>query len=713
MFKLVIKKTGKLQQEIILKDKSEFFIGRAQDCDVVLPAEHSISRKHLQLQRTEDGQWKITNLSQNNALIIDGSEITEGIIDSGQPFYVQNYEFCLFKVHSLEKQSSASSMDSKKNAAEMNLAGNEFAESTNQVDIPVYSDDVVTSPKKDSPTNDNNNLVDDPLNEPEANLVLANNTNISGVNSGDQTTIMNMSKGQNQLTAYLKVSIEEEAPLDIFKLEEDQSTWMIGRDETADVIIDSPNISRKHFKIKQKQGLYYIKDLKSSNGIILNDKKLTPGKYYPIQSSDGIFIVDTEIIFEVKNLALAKEVANMKLPTNKALVAHQQNTQQPYANLPGHYVPHPLPAHIPGAVMETPQENAPPSSSFLAKYKKRIFIYGAIAAVIGFFLLPNEKPSENVTKNEMVQDVELNSLTSEQQEYVKNAYHMGQQFYARKQFVNCQNEIKKIHQYVDTYQDSRKLGAACDQATMHERTLYDIEEKKKKAQQTDQFIQTVTSKCQNEFSTFKIKHELMSCLNPAIELSPADSRIQTLIDTFEFNEIQKQEKAQAIAARKAKIKTIRKKYLQAQALHKAGKIEQSISTYKNFIKISNYKELMEDKKQAGRELANVQESYHNKINYLNSQCAEQLSAGQFKKAYYMCEKAAQLIPEPRNKTALALMEKAKLTLQTKMKKYYEEASLNESTGHVSKAQEFWKNILNQDVHTGSYYEKAKIKMSKY
>lgn len=709
MFKLVIKKTGKLQQEVSLKDKNEFVIGRAQDCDVVLPRDHSISRKHIQIQQTEDGQWKITNLSQSSALIIDGNETAEGIIDTNQPFYVQNYEFCLTKELSLEKQSSASSADSKKNASEMNLAGNE---STNQMNIPVYSDAIAASEQNNS-VNDDDTPKDDPLNESEVNLALVKNTNISGANSSDQTAVMDMNQSKNQLTAYLKVSIEEEAPLDIFKLEEDQSTWMIGRDESADIVIDSPNISRKHFKIKQKQNLYHIKDLKSSNGIILNDKKLKPGKYYPIQSGDAIYIVDTEIIFEVKNLALAKEVASMKLPASKALVAHQQNAQQSHTQLPGHYIPPPLPSHISGAVMETPQENIPPSPSFLAKYKKRIFIYGSIAIVAVFFLLPNKKQPENIKKDEIVQDIELNSLTPEQQEYVKNAYHMGQQFYARKQFVNCQNEIKKIHQYVDTYQDSKKLGAACNQAATHERALHDIEEKKKKAEQTDQFIQKVTAKCQKEFNTFKMKHELMSCLNPAIELSPADARILTLIDTFEFNEIQKREKAQAIAARKAKIKKIRSKYLKAQALHRSGKIEQSISTYKDFIKISNYKELKEDKEEARRELAAVQESYHNKINQLNSQCSEQISAGQFKKAYYVCEQAAQQIPEPRNKKALELMQTAKLTLQAKMKKKYEEASLNESTGHVPKAQEIWESILKQDVETGLYYEKAKIKMSKY
>ena len=89
---------------------------------------------------------------------------------------------------------------------------------------------------------------------------------------------------------------------------------ILGRDETADIIVDNPNISRQHFKITKEGGDYFIEDLKSSNSTILNDKELRPGKPYAIQSGDMIYILDIEIAFEIK-ISLWKRVSSNESPS--------------------------------------------------------------------------------------------------------------------------------------------------------------------------------------------------------------------------------------------------------------------------------------------------------------------------------------------------------------------------------------------------------------
>ena len=59
------------------------------------------------------------------------------------------------------------------------------------------------------------------------------------------------------------------------------------------------------------------------------------------------------------------------------------------------------------------------------------------------------------------------------------------------------------------------------------------------------------------------------------------------------------------------------------------------------------------------------------------------------------------------------MDQSKQSLETQMKPLYEEAGLNENVGNVNIAMEYWKKIINQDVNTGLYYQRAKEKVKKY
>ena len=251
------------------------------------------------------------------------------------------------------------------------------------------------------------------------------------------------------------------------------------------------------------------------------------------------------------------------------------------------------------------------------------------------------------------------------------------------------------------------------QAAENKRSQYDLEQKRKKAEETEKFIQKITSKCEQEFDRFKLKYELVDCLNPAIELAPADSRIHTLTERFVAIELEKEEKRQRIAERKRFIGSIRSKYTYAKSLYKGGKILKSMSAYQHFINISNHKELKETRETAKRELASIKKNFNDTNKRLNRECEGQFNNQNFQKAYYTCKKASEKIPVPHNKKTLVFMDKARQKLEVKMRPIYEEASLNESVGNVSIAKEYWNKILSQDVNTGLYYKRAQEKLNKY
>ena len=56
---------------------------------------------------------------------------------------------------------------------------------------------------------------------------------------------------------------------------------------------------------------------------------------------------------------------------------------------------------------------------------------------------------------------------------------------------------------------------------------------------------------------------------------------------------------------------------------------------------------------------------------------------------------------------------AKNSLKHQFKPLYVKSALEESLSNVVEAKEIWEKILKEDVETGYYYKKAKLKLDKY
>ncbi len=69
-----------------------------------------------------------------------------------------------------------------------------------------------------------------------------------------------------------------------------ERTCIIGRDETADIQLDSPYVSRHHAEITTEGGYWYVTDLHSKNGIFQNLIRIPPGKRMLLNHKDQIQI---------------------------------------------------------------------------------------------------------------------------------------------------------------------------------------------------------------------------------------------------------------------------------------------------------------------------------------------------------------------------------------------------------------------------------------
>lgn len=66
----------------------------------------------------------------------------------------------------------------------------------------------------------------------------------------------------------------------------DRSPITVGRDLASDVVVDLDNVSRRHCRFTRREGAFYVSDLNSTNGTLLNDRIVECES--PLRSSDLI-----------------------------------------------------------------------------------------------------------------------------------------------------------------------------------------------------------------------------------------------------------------------------------------------------------------------------------------------------------------------------------------------------------------------------------------
>src|SRR4029078_13391889 len=78
-----------------------------------------------------------------------------------------------------------------------------------------------------------------------------------------------------------------------FELDGDRA--VIGRSADCEVPLDVPAVSRRHAAIVRERGKYFIEDLQSRNGTMLNDARVT--ERAPLGEGDRLVICDQEFRF--------------------------------------------------------------------------------------------------------------------------------------------------------------------------------------------------------------------------------------------------------------------------------------------------------------------------------------------------------------------------------------------------------------------------------
>jgi ABC-type multidrug transport system ATPase subunit/pSer/pThr/pTyr-binding forkhead associated (FHA) protein len=95
----------------------------------------------------------------------------------------------------------------------------------------------------------------------------------------------------------------------------ERSTLTIGRDPENDLQLKYPTVSRSHARIARPGSAeqYFIEDLESSNGTLVNDELIVPGKPYPLHPGNTIQIGPAKFLFAPQAMQFLEESRDLRL----------------------------------------------------------------------------------------------------------------------------------------------------------------------------------------------------------------------------------------------------------------------------------------------------------------------------------------------------------------------------------------------------------------
>ncbi|MFQ5613536.1 MAG: FHA domain-containing protein [Anaerolineae bacterium] len=111
----------------------------------------------------------------------------------------------------------------------------------------------------------------------------------------DQATAM----GTGRPSARLIVRQGTQAGI-TFPLNKDQI--VVGREEGVDIVVQDPEVSRRHLQINWQADAFVVRDLGSTNGVFVNGVEITAP--HSLQNGDSIRLGQTIILFQISDATL-------------------------------------------------------------------------------------------------------------------------------------------------------------------------------------------------------------------------------------------------------------------------------------------------------------------------------------------------------------------------------------------------------------------------
>lgn len=657
MLKITVRLHGQNIQTLELSDPATtYWAGRGENCQISLKNASGISRQHFKIHLKE-GLWNVEVVSPYGNLQVGDQTFREMVLQEGASFSLTPYEFTIENQNTMQED------------ANLSLA----------VGDPISSEQ---SPRA------------------------AQRTDF------EHTVTMALEKNKQFVLNYKNAGTKAE---NIFILT--NKTYLVGRDQGCEIVLDDPKVSRRQFKLISKNYSYYIVDNQGVNGTYLNGQKITNTEPVELKSNDRITVLNHHFSFEIRDPNFQTKLDNVpQLALVDPLSAANPMgvpSSMPYGLNPNYSINDALgglnaPTAPPAPLVKT--LNFWGLKIPLTKQNKfRLALVGVLFIALVVSLSDDSTDFDNELQVQDRPSDPISKLSPEEQKQVKVQYELAKDLYTKGNYQLAKEELSKIHAKIPSYLDSIELARFIEVGIQSTKEREHQERLKREAAEAEEKIQNIVAFCRQQLKPTTSVDSFDECLAPAIQLNPEHELLVKAREEVLRMEEERKARAAEQFLREAQIKELEKQYKLAYEIGKKNPLK-GIKAFEDFLQLS-----MPDPKKlqakAKRDIKRLQRQIESNVNKAIASVKKLVEEGNHKEAIMSLERALEVSPE--DDSLANEIEKITEDLRKKMQILYQEAILEENIGNVETAKDRWKKILNQDIPNGEYYSKAFSKLKKY
>ncbi len=515
---------------------------------------------------------------------------------------------------------------------------------------------------------------------------------------------------------YVKVVNSAGEAKEIFRLDGGDS-WIAGRESSCHVQIRDQRVSRRQFEIRKINSFYYIIDLGSVNGTLLNGSPISSSDPTLIRSGDGITVLENNMFFELHDPHFKNRMEMVRLQplTPQPILSPlggQDMVGYGHPHFPATYDPNLIPMSHEMSPVEV-RKGLAALKNFDFKKNRIKVIAGAILFLALVYYISDDKPKGPPPN--AIQDP-FSKLKPEQQLLVKQSYQLAKNLYMQGKYELSQNEITKITELVPDYEDIKEIQRLSREAIFIQDQKRHQEEVEKAKAEAEEKIQIRVAECTKKINSEITMARMEECISDVMQFNPDHPKIAELKAKVEKIIAEREARDAAKSVYADQVRKLKELYGRGNSLRGKSKNLEAIKVYRS-VANSSLPDPSGVKKKSELNINELRQMMNSKTALLQQEAEKLAQAGNLKGAIMSLRKARLVDPE--NDTLVDKITHYTGELRKQMMTLYQEGILEESFGNVegseskAGAKDKWKRILEQDITDGEYYKKAYIKLKKY
>ncbi len=725
--------------------EGEYRIGRSDTCEIILKGE-SLSRKHVELRVTGVAIY-MTNLSGSGRVLLNGlkneaAELQNGDEVSFGPFKMLVYHgereegdepknldfprepvpdaFGIGEIDLSERFDKSLGSNRKEpqrsiSAVSKRTGSKHYSNSLlKELQVSQHkepSDEQIPG-HSGSPKKGNSLFEDPPVQEAVPPISPLGSLESPGavVPVSEGTSALSVAETQVQVKPLVARLCFLEGPKAGGEVAFDTYEVTFGRSKKADIFIDDERLSRLHAKVSRVGAGYRLIDLNSHNGTYVNGIRILE---HPLASFDVITIGNSKIKFLIQEIVQSQEPRAKQESINPTDTLQLNTEQQNVLQLelqqgapPGGGV-HPFLR----PVFPFPTVGR---SIFVPFFK---IIFGTLVAVLLFyFVWPSKKPERQIAPTVRQDETQIKmppalpkeylELSQENQRLIQGYYESAVQFAQREAYEDAIVYLKKIHEQIPYFKQSRDLLEEYNRK-LKEIQILEAQESLKRDDKNDLQIYLEEG---IEYLRVGDFDRAAESFNSAIAIEPNNGVAKKGIKAAEYkikdiNQVppdrdQEEEKKEKVKGlfQKALMALYNKSY--QEAINYAEEIR-TIDLKGNTAYLNEAKQIIDRARMAQNE----------EFEPFLIQANEKYAEGDYSASRDLCEE--MLKRDAAYDKARECSLKAKKKMHSLAKEAYTHGYILESMNKIDEAKQYWSRAKNYVRPGDEYYDKVNKKLDQY